>query len=134
MALLNKDQILGADDLPSEDVDMSDIPGWDGEVRIRALTGAERDRFETSLVTQNGKSMKRNLQNMRARLVALCVVDSDGERVLTDADAAKLGGKSAAALDRLFDVAQRLSGLSNADVTELAEVFGDAQSASSTSD
>lgn len=133
MALLNKDQILAADDLPSEDVDMSDIPGWDGEVRVRALTGAERDKFEASLITQRGNSVKKNLDNMRARLVALCLVDEAGERLLTDADAVLLGMKSAAALDRLFDVAQRLSGLSNNDVAELAELFGDAQSASSTS-
>lgn len=127
MTLLNRDQILTADDLPTEDVE---VPEWGGTVRLRALTGTERDAFEVSVAGDG----KKNLSNLRARLVALSVVDDKGERLFTDADVKKLGLKSAAALDRLFDKARHLSGLDEDDVEELAGNSDAAQSGASTSD
>ncbi len=62
-----------------------------------------------------------NLQNIRAKLVALTVVDEQGNRIFKDEDVKWLGNKSAAALDRIFEVAQRLSGLRDEDVEELAK-------------
>ncbi len=46
MGLLTKDDILGADDLATEDVE---VPEWGGCVRVRALTGTERDAFEAAM-------------------------------------------------------------------------------------
>jgi len=115
--LLTRDAILQADDLPRE---LVEVPEWSGSVYVRALTGIERDAFEQSVVEQKGKSTKMNLRNIRAKLVALTAVDEEGKRLFTDDDAALLGKKSAAALDRVFDVAQRLSGLRQEDVEELA--------------
>ena len=106
MAILNKSAILSAEDLKTETVA---VPEWGGEVRVRTLTGTERDAFESGLVAEDGK--KRNLDNLRARLLALAIVDERGARLFNDGDAALLGGKSAAVLDRLFDVAQRLNGI-----------------------
>jgi primosomal protein N'' len=118
MALLTRDAILQAQDLPTEQVH---VPEWGGDVLVRALTGAERDRFEQSIVEQRGKSTRMNLQNIRAKLVALTVVDEQGNRIFKDEDVKWLGNKSAAALDRIFEVAQRLSGLRDEDVEELAK-------------
>ena len=42
MSLLSAAEILAADDLPTEDVEVSE---WNGTVRVRALTGAERDKL-----------------------------------------------------------------------------------------
>ena len=114
---LGRDAILAIDDLPKEEVY---VPEWKTWICVRALTGAERDAFESSVVEQRGKSTKMNLRNIRAKLVALTAVDEEGKRLFTDDDAALLGKKSAAALDRVFDVAQRLSGLRQEDVEELA--------------
>jgi hypothetical protein len=115
--MLNKDAILSANDLPTETVD---VPEWGGQVVIRSMTGKERDEFEQSIVTTNGKSRETNMQNIRARLCALTMVDEAGNRLFDSADAEKLGGKSAKALDRVFAVAQKLNGLSSGDVDELA--------------
>ncbi|WP_119728335.1 hypothetical protein [Thermomonospora amylolytica] len=120
MALLTKDQILAADDLTTEDVE---VPEWGGTVRVRTLTGAERDRFEESMAQTRGKSVKTNLANLRARLVALCVVDEDGKRLFSDSEAAALGRKSAAALDRVFEAARKLNRMTEEDVEELTEGF-----------
>jgi len=114
---LNRDEILKLNDLPVEEVY---VPEWDAWVRVRGLTGAERDAFEQSIVETRGKNTRMNLRNIRAKLVALCVVDEQGNRLFSDEDAELLGRKSAAALNRVFEVAQRLSGLRPEDVEELA--------------
>lgn len=128
--LLTREQILQAQDLPTEDVDVKE---WGGTVRVRALTGMERDSFEQSIVEQKGKGTRMNIRNIRAKLVALTVVDEEGNRVFSDTDVQALGKKSAAALDRVFEVAQRLSGLKPEDVDELAKNSESDQSEDSTS-
>jgi len=129
--ILTRDAILKAEDLPRE---LIEVPEWGGSLYIRALTGTERDAFEASVVEQRGKSTKMNLRNIRAKLVALTVVNEDGERLFSDADIKLLGGKSAAVLDRLFEVAQKLSGLRDEDVDELAKNSDDDLSEGSTLD
>lgn len=131
MALLSRDAILGADD---HEYEVVPCPEWGGEVRLRSLTGAERDAYEQSLVQTRGKSREMNLRNARAKLVALCAVDENGKRLFTDVDVTALGEKNAKPLDRLFDAARRLSGLSEDDVDRLTEDFDDAQSDASTTD
>ena len=92
-------------------------------VRVRGLTGKERDRYEESITIGKGKDKDINARNARAKLVVMCVVDEQGNRVFSDADVAWLGEKSAVALERIFDVARKLSGLSDTDVKELTEDF-----------
>jgi hypothetical protein len=131
MPLLTREQILAADDLKRETIP---VPEWGGDVIVKSLTGAERDAFEDSVVKQRGKSRELNLRNARARLVSLSLIDEAGNRLFTDADVELLGKKSAAALDRVFSAAQRLSGLTENDIDELAKNSGSGQSDSSTSD
>ena len=114
MALLTKEAILAADDLPSEIVP---VPEWGGEVKVRSISGKERDGLEAAISA--GKKV--DLSNIRARLVALSVVGEDGKPLFAPADVEALGGKSAKALDRVFDVAQRLSGLRKEDVEDLVK-------------
>jgi hypothetical protein len=117
-SLLSRAAILEADDLEYEDLE---VPEWGGTVRVRALTGAERDAYEASMRQQRGKEFIANLANVRAKLVVRSVVDDDGERIFSDQDANALGKKSAAALDRIFECSARLSRLSDEDVEELAK-------------
>lgn len=123
-AYLSRDAILGADDVQAEDVD---VPEWGGAVRVRGMSGAQRDAFEASLIQQPQRNGKRpqqvSMENIRAKLCAWCIVNDGGERLFTDDDIAALGAKSGAALSRVFDVAMRLSGMSAGDVDELAEAM-----------
>ena len=131
MATLTKGEILAAVDLPTERVA---VPEWGGEVMVRGMTGAERDAFEASLVRTRGqKTSELNLENARAKLIARTVVDEEGTRLFSDADAVALGKKSAQALQRVFEVAQRLSGLTPDDITDLTENLASGQSDGSTS-
>jgi hypothetical protein len=130
MALLTREQILAADDLKREAVA---VPEWGGDVIVKSLTGAERDEFEDSVVRQRGKNRELNLKNARARLVSLSLVDESGQRLFSAGDVELLGRKSAAALDRVFGAAQKLSGLTEQDIDELAKNSNSDQSDSSTS-
>ena len=129
--MLSREQILSADDRKTEDVE---VPEWGGTVRVRALSGAERDAYEAGLVQLRSDGTRRlTMQNARARLVSLSLCDEQGNRLFSDADVSELGDKSAAALERVFDVASRLSGLTDGDIEEMAETFADAPSGDSTS-
>lgn len=131
MAFLTRDQILQANDRPTKIVP---VPEWGGDVIVRGLTGAQRDKFEQDSVERKGDKIETNLINMRARLVALCVVDENNQRIFQDGDVRELGRKSASALERVFDVARELSGLKTQDVAELAENLDDGQNDKATLD
>jgi len=118
MTILTRDQILQANDLVTETVE---VPEWGGSVFVKSLTGVERDQFEAAIVELKGRDTKINMRNARARLVALSVVDEEGKKVFSPNDISLLGAKSAAALQRVFNVAMRLSGISEEDVRELTE-------------
>lgn len=131
MALLSKDQILGADDRKTEEVP---VPEWGGSVLVRTLSGRERDEFEASTVKTRGGKQESNYDNFRARFVALCVVDETGQRLFrTNAEVSMLGNKSVAALQRVFDKAQEMNGMSQKDVEDMTEGFDVAPDADSTS-
>ncbi len=110
--LLNKDQILGANDLPFRDVE---VPEWGGTVRVRTMTGGERDAFEASIYDTDGAGVKLNRSDFRAKLLAKVIVDDKGARLFTDKEISQLSGKSAKALQILFDVAQEINGISKAE-------------------
>lgn len=127
MTLLSKDQILGADDLPPEDVE---VPEWGGKVRVRGLSSTERDRFEMemALARKNGTTPE-----FRSTYAGRCMVDDKGERLFTDAELTKLGRKSGAALDRIFDVVRELSGMTDQKLKQAAADFENAPSDASPS-
>ncbi len=118
MALLTRDAILAAPDITTEDVA---VPEWGGTVRVRGLNARQRDAFESSLMVNNGKRQTVSLTGARARLAALSIVDDDGNPVFTEADVSALGEKSGAAMDRVFAVASRLSGIGDADMDALTK-------------
>lgn len=128
--LLTRDQIMQAPDRCTEVVA---VPEWGGDVRVRNLTARERDELEASVYQGEGRERRANMRNLRARLVALACVDEQGARLFSDDDVALLGEKSAAAVDRIFGVAQRLAGLSTKDVEDLAGNSAPGPSAGSSS-
>lgn len=128
--LLTRDEILQANDLQTEEVE---VPEWGGSVLVRGMTGTERDAFEESIIEVKGKKQNINMQNLRAKLISKTVVDENGNPIFTPGDVDALGKKSAAALSRVFAVAQRLSGMSDEDLDELTKNSESGQSDSSTS-
>ncbi len=111
MSILAKDFILQASDIATEEVA---IPEWGGTVKVRGLTGAERNEYEQSVVDADGRPC---LTNATAKLVALGAVDCDGQRIFSPQDVTALGAKSAAPLERVAAAIMRLSGMSREKTT-----------------
>ncbi len=123
---LTRAEILSFDDLEIKELE---IPEWGGrKVLVRGMTGRDRDNWEASVYKQKGTDVRLNMKNARAKLVALCVVDEDGNRLFNDGDISTLGNKSAKALDRIFTFAQELSGISKDDIDELTKNSEEANS------
>ena len=137
--ILSRDEILKAEVdehgrplLPWEYVH---VPEWGGTVVVQGLTGTGRDRFEGTLVRQRGRKTEANLENFRAKLIAQSLVDVPGGKLLfTEKDVPELGRKSASALERVYNVAVKLSKLSPDDVEELTKDLGEDLSDGSGSD
>lgn len=118
---LNRESILQASDIKTETVP---VPEWGGDVILRGLTGEELDAYQASRrQVRNAGTKQQELviiqDNARANLLVKCIVDEAGQRVFTDQDAGLLGMKNGKVLDRLFDVAAALSGLSEDEEEEM---------------
>lgn len=92
-----RSQILEADDLPLEEVT---VPAWDCTVYVRPMSGDEAVRYYQALRGDVvDPAAARNL------LLAICLCDSTGERIFTDADAPYIGRRNAAVLGQLHAIA-----------------------------
>lgn len=129
--LLSRERILNAKD---DRIEIVDVPEWGGKVGVRGITGRERDQFEASMTSQKKGDVTLNLRNVRSKLVILAACDNEGRAIFTDDDILALGAKSAAALERVFAVAQRLAGMTKGDIEELAGNSETVPSDGSTSD
>lgn len=120
MTLLSRDQILAAQDLRTEDVP---VPEWQpgGFVRVRSLSGRERDQYQESIVRIKGSDMQIIQRDLRVKLIVRAAVDETGRLLFSESDVAALAEKNAGALERVFNAAQRLSGLSQADIEEMTK-------------
>jgi hypothetical protein len=114
-----RDQINGADDCAREAVTVRE---WGGvTVYIRSITAAEIDSWQDETYQLNGTDVKVNRANIRARLLARCLVDENGERAFTDDQAEELGAKNNKVVEKLYKIAERLNAVTAEDVTNLAK-------------
>ena len=116
MAYLTKEQILGADDIKTIDVE---VPGWGGTVRIAEMNGNARDAYEMSLYNQQQKNL--SMQSMRAKMVAYSIVGDDGKLMFSPKDIVDLGQKCAKSLDIVYEAAAKLNAMGNAEIEEAAK-------------
>ena len=134
--MLTRDEILNVNDIKIVTVP---VPEWGGEVYVRGMTGSERDRFESRIVkisvTPKGKkSTKVDMVDLRAKLCSATVCDSEGKLIFTESDIRKLSKKSASALQRIFSVSQKLSGIGDDDLEDLTSGIENAPLEDSASD
>jgi hypothetical protein len=133
MSLLNRDAILAAEDKNYEDVP---VPEWGGTVRVAGMTGGDRNAYQASMVVlgPNGSVQRLNMADQLAKLLSRSIVDENGERLFSDKDLKALSAKNGAVLDRLGDVAMRLSGLRKEDMEAEAGKSAKTTNDASTSD
>lgn len=107
----------------TEDVE---FPEFDTFYRLREMSGLERDTFEASVFKKTTNGANPNAPRevdpilLRARLVALCLIDEQGELCYTNPKdlATKV---SATVLIKLFTAAQKLNGLEPTAVEDAAK-------------
>ncbi len=100
MTILNRDAILGAQDIITEDIP---VPEWGGSVRIGLMSGAARDQF------LSGREKNTSLSCFQASILAATIIDPNGKRLFTEADIEALQQKSGQVLGRLADAAFRIN-------------------------
>lgn len=129
--MITKEKLQCIKDMRIERVD---VPEWDDFVYVRSLTGSERDNFERSMHTGMGEDRRENLANLRARLCVLAICDENGQTILSNGDIDWLGEKNSAALERIWQKIQDLSGFSKKDIEHLEKNSGNPQSEKSSSE
>jgi len=130
-AFLTRDQILAAEDLARETVD---VPEWGegAQVLVRELTAAEREQHYYLMVGDDDKVDVKRAVGFRQRLCAWAIIGEDGEQLFTQDDVDALGEKSSQALDRIADVVRRLSKIGERTEELAKNSEGDQQSDSPT--
>lgn len=110
-----RQKILNAQDIRSETVA---VPEWDVTVEVRGLTGTQRARLMKSGFDARGTV---DFERLYPELLIASVFDPEsGTAVFGEADRDLLNAKSGAAIERIAQVAMRVSGLSP-DAGESAE-------------
>jgi hypothetical protein len=108
MPLLNRSQILQADDLKTEDVT---TPEWlaGGAVRVRGLSASERVKIAQRSMNSAGQVESQQALDLLILIPVLCCVDDGGQPLFTEGDVEALGKKDGAPLQRIMEAALRLS-------------------------
>ena len=114
------EQILAADDTATEIVD---CPEWKVKIKVRTLTGAEKDAWETQILAAKKKGGI-NLAGLRTLLIVKSACDDQGKPSFSTSDVPKLNQKSALVLNRIYEVAAKLSGISEQDEDDMLELEG----------
>lgn len=105
MGLLTGEQILGANDLPFEDVP---CPEWGGTVRVRMLSAREFRALGKKMDTIS-KDAEVGEFDTRTLLVGACLCGEDNKPIFTPEQFAALAGKSQAVIVRLGKVCSRIN-------------------------
>ena len=122
--LLNRETLLKKEELEVKEVDL----GKGETVHVRQMTGRERDTFEQSLIkkTKNAAGhvtgFEQATDDFRAKLAVCTVCDKDGVLLLKPTDYPVLSqNMSAARLEKIVNVAQKLNAISEEDKEELVK-------------
>jgi hypothetical protein len=122
-----RDQILQCDDIQVESVTVPELGGV--TLEVRGMDGDSRANWMRDY--RDPDSGEINYQNLYpVMVIETCFDPSSGEPVFTAADAAGLGKKSGAALERVARVSMRLSGLTESAEDELGKDSSKASDAS----
>jgi hypothetical protein len=110
MMYLTKAQILEANDVQSQDVE---VPEWGGSVRLVSLDAKEASAFGSRMVKMDAKGNVEAfvMDNFMAELLARAIVDENNQPIFSQSDVEALGKKNGAVIKRLYTIAAELSGL-----------------------
>lgn len=129
--------------LKFEDVEIPEL-GDGVKIRVRELTGFEREEFDRNIATvtttsagnsrgrrkkgrgdSGGASVEYHAEKIRLDLCFMCCINEDGDRLFTTGDEKKqLGDLSANILERMFKRIMILSGMAEEDEDDEDDEYG----------
>lgn len=115
--MLTREQILEADDLPTEELE---VPEWGGTVVLRALNGEQREEIEVRSHKAKATGDALGWKGLKALVATYVVVDEAGKPLFTAKDVASLAKKSSTVLDRIFERVLTMNGMTKQDAEDLA--------------
>lgn len=94
------------------------VPEWGTDVMIRELSASEHDSYQAAIVDiGTGGKVTVNLSNHRCELLVRALRDSEGKRLFRDAEVSMLGQAPSPVIDRLYTIAQRVTGVDETDAS-----------------
>jgi hypothetical protein len=109
MGLLNRDQFLAVDSRKTEVVDVPEL-GEGAQIKIRSWSVGQANKFAKLLHEAEGQNIALTVLDLRAKVVALSVVDEANALMFTEEDVPALEEMSPAAIDRIQSAAMKLNG------------------------
>lgn len=88
------------------------------KVRLRILSGKEADAYRASIIIGRGQNISVDQRGMRAKLAVLALANPDGSRMFKDADVPKVMTWPSVLLERIFDRARKINGLTERDTDD----------------
>ena len=128
---LTKKTFMEGSELHMEPLDLTaECGGW---VMIKEMTGAERDQYDAMVFGKvkdkdDPNMAAKVMDNIRAKMACMTVCNEDGKRLFNLEDVKKLGKRSSIALDKIFDKAKEVNGMSDEEMTGLEKNFESGQS------
>lgn len=113
---LTREEILAADDLPTWTLA---VPEWGGEVRMRALNGAQYEEVELRLHRFKSSPTGEGWRGMKLLVARYSMVSESGDPLFDTKTIDQLSTKNAAALERVFKSAMAGNGMLKEDVEKL---------------
>jgi len=111
MALTLQEIMAAQDRTPIE----IDVPEWGGAVYVVGMSGDDRDRFDSSWgakLSASNEDGPIDMAGLRSLVVSKTLCDADGVLLIQrESEVTQLGRKSSAALDKIFSLACKLSGI-----------------------
>jgi hypothetical protein len=102
-----------------------------GRVRLRSLNEGERSQFENDVLDDDLNADRERYKSAKRRLCVLCVVDADGNPVLSEDDVEALAAVDGAVVGQIFAKAKELCGLTDEDIESLVKNSAAARAAAS---
>ena len=111
------------------------VEEWEGSVWLQPMMSADYDTYQDELIVDR-ETGETSLKNFRAKYLVRCLVTEEGDRLLSDEDAAELGKGETAVVSRLHSMAMELNGgrLGKEELEEAAGNLGGGQSSDSVGD
>ena len=110
MGTLSRDQILGADDRKTDELE---VPEWGGSVKIRSMSGSEVQKYVEAVQADEDADIKH-----MCLLIHFSVVGDDGKKLFSTEDIEALADKNLLVLRSVSEACIAVNGLNQAEVAD----------------